>query len=114
MLVLPVSPVADPRRSPTRGVATAFPHAKIVTGPSATPVYPHRRQLLSSRRWGDAGSTTIVGGVEVPWYCREGAGVLQVSPEPGDAAIFWCVGESSASAAGRHACREGRPVQCTG
>lgn len=66
------------RRSAAEGGATAFPHARLPGG-SQPAKAQKARPLIES--W--AG--------RVPGYCKEGAGMLQVAPEPGDAAIFWWV-----------------------
>ncbi|PRW59635.1 putative prolyl 4-hydroxylase 10 isoform A [Chlorella sorokiniana] len=101
-------------RSPVKGGATVFPHARSYRVPKLEPQPGISLQggaqqaggqlgtagsggagsgeaavAQSRRRLAQHGSGVLSDDVEVPWYCAEGASALQVSPPPGTAVLFW-------------------------
>ena len=55
---------------------------------------PFQRRLLAADNGGAGGQqagddATARAPAPLPWYCEPQSGVLQVSPQPGDALMFW-------------------------
>lgn len=65
---------------------------EVPPSPSAQPLSSSGAAIdIAARRLAEEGGQGA-GGAEQPpppWYCAEGAGVLKVSPQPGDAVVFW-------------------------
>lgn len=68
------------------GVAPAVPPQLLISSRAAIDIAARRRLREEAGQGGEgAGGATA----SPPWYCAPGAGVLAVSPRPGDAVVFW-------------------------
>ena len=65
---------------------------KVPPSPSAQPLTSRSAAIdIAARRLAEEGAPGARGSEQQqpPWYCSQDSGVLKVSPQPGDAVVFW-------------------------